>query len=115
MIGLSALAKDAMLDVFAGKLFALALYSGDDEIVDAMYSRREVLFTAPLGDGDTRYVENQDIIRFEGFNSRHLIDHWAVLDLGGELVARYRVTEPIEVSPAMDCKFRAGELRIGLP
>lgn len=41
MNGLSVLAKDAMLDIFAGKLFLLALYSGDDEIVDALYQRRE--------------------------------------------------------------------------
>lgn len=115
MIGLSVDTKDAMLDVFAGKVFTLALFSGEDEIVDSVYQRREVQFSPPIGDGDVRYVQNVAIVRFEGFNARHTVDHWGILDVGGDLLARYRVTEPIEVGPAMDCKFRPGELRIGLP
>lgn len=116
MIGLSTDAKDEMLlSVFAGKLFSVALYSGDEEVVDSLYNRREVQFTPPLGAGDVRYVENANMIRFEGFNDRHLIDHWAIFDTSGVLRARYRVTEPVEVSSVMDCKFRPGELRIGLP
>ena len=115
MIGLSIDAKDEMLALFAGKAFTLALFSGDEEIADAMYSRREVHFSPPVGDGDVRYVQNLDIVRFEGFNSPHMVDGWAILDLNGELKARYRVTDPIEVSSTMDCKFRSGELRIGLP
>ncbi len=114
MIGLSADAKDAMLALFAGKVFQLALYSGDEEVADALYQRREVQFSPPVGEG-VRYVQNTDIIRFEGFNNRHLVDHWAVLDSVGEVLAKYRVQEPVEVSSAMDCKFRPGELRIGLP
>lgn len=115
MIGLSTDAKDAMLAIFAGKVFTLALFSGDDEIADAMYSRREVQFSPPVGDGDVRYVQNMEIVRFEGFNARHMVDHWGIVDFNGDMKARYRVTEPIEVSPSMDCKFRPGELRIGLP
>lgn len=115
MNGLSIDAKDEMLAIFAAKVFWLALYSGDDEIADALYSRREVQFSPPVGEGDVRYVQNTDIVRFEGFNNRHVVDHWAVLDLNGEVKAQYRLTEPIEVSSAMDCKFRPGELRIGLP
>ena len=114
MIGLSIEAKDDMLSVFAGKLFALALFSGDEEINDALYNRQEVMFTSPVGEG-VRYVQNTEMIRFEGFNGRHLVDHWAVIDLGGVLRARYRITDPLEVSSVMDCKFRPGELRIGLP
>jgi hypothetical protein len=114
MIGLSSTAKDSMLGLFAGKTCTLALYAGDDEIVDALYSRQDVRFSPPLG-GDVRYVENVDMIRFEGFNSRHLVDHWAVHELNGPMLARYRVQEPVEVSSTMDCKFRPGELRIGLP
>jgi len=115
MIGLSTDAKDEMLlSVFAGKLFSVALYSGEDEIVDALYNRREVQFSPPIGEGEVRYVQNTDMIRFEGFNNRHLVDHWAIVGPEGVL-ARYRVTEPIEVSSSMDCKFRPGELRIGLP
>lgn len=114
MIGLSIDAKDEMLAIFAGKMFTLALYAGDDEIADAMYSRREVQFSPPVGDS-TRYVENTEIVRFEGFNGRHLVDHWGVVDMNGDVLARYKVTEPIEVSSVMDCKFRPGELRIGLP
>ncbi len=115
MIGLSIDAKDEMLSIFAGKQFQIALYSGDDEIVDAMYSRREVLFSPPVGEGETRYVQNVEIVRFEGFNNRHLVDHWVIVGNDGLPKARYRVSEPIEVSPSMDCKFRPGELRIGLP
>lgn len=115
MIGLTIEAKDEMLALFAGKVFTVALYAGDDEVADALYSRREVQFSPPVGDGDVRYVQNMEIVRFEGFNNRHLVDHWAIVDLNGDLKARYRVTEPIEVSSSMDCKFRPGELRIGLP
>lgn len=115
MIGLSIEAKDEMLSVFAGKLFTVALYSGDDEINDALYNRQEVAFSGPIGEGQTRYVVNTEMIRFEGFNGRHLVDHWGVIDLGGELRARYQITDPLEVSSVMDCKFRPGELRIGLP
>jgi len=114
MIGLSQEAKDEMLSVFAGKLFTLALYSGDTEVNDALYSRQEVLFSPPMGDS-VRYVENVDAIRFEGFNGKHLVDHWAVIDAMGMEKARYRISEPLEVSNVMDCKFRPGELRIGLP
>ena len=115
MIGLSIDAKDEMLSIFAGKVFSLALFEGEEEIADAMYSRREVQFSPPVGDGPVRFVQNQDMIRFEGFNGRHLVDHWGIVDFNGEVLARYRVTEPIEVSSTMDCKFRPGELRIGLP
>lgn len=115
MIGLSVDAKDEMLAVFAGKVFTLALFSGDEEIIDSLYQRREVQFSPPVGDGDVRYVQNVGMVRFEGFNSRHQVDHWGVLDIAGDVRARYRVTEPIEVGPVMDCKFRPGELRIGLP
>lgn len=115
MIGLSIAAKDEMLAMFAGKVFEVALYSGDDEIADAIYQRQDVLFSAPLGEAGVRYVENVDYVRFEGFNFSHVVDHWAISD-GFGVRARYRITgEPIEVSPAMDCKFRPGELRIGLP
>ena len=114
MIGLTNTAKDAMLSLFAGKVFSLALFSGDEEIADAIYSRREVQFGSPVGE-DVRYVENLDKVLFEGFNGTHLVDHWAVVDLNGTLLARYRLVEPLEVSSQMDCKFRPGELRIGLP
>lgn len=115
MIGLSIEAKDEMLSVFAGKLFTVALYSGDDEITDALYNRREVQFSGPIGDGEVRFVQNVDKVLFEGFNGRHLVDHWGVIDLSGTPLARYRITDPLEVSSVMDCKFRPGELRIGLP
>lgn len=121
MIGLSTDAKDKMLAIFAGNVFTLALFSGDDEIADALYSRREVQFTSAIGEGSTRYVQNTDIIRFEGFNNRHTVDHWGIVDLNGDLLARYPITRtpdsagPLEVGPTMDCKFRPGELRIGLP
>jgi len=114
MIGLTIEAKDDMLAIFAGKVFTLALYEGDAEVADAIYSRREVQFGSPVGD-QVRYVENLDKVLFEGFNSRHMVDHWAVVDLNGTLLARYKLTDPIEVSSQMDCKFRPGELRIGLP
>lgn len=114
MIGLSVEAKDDMLAIFAGKAFQLALYAGDDEVADALYNRREVQFSPPVGEG-VRYVHNTNVVRFEGFNGRHLVDHWAIIGMDGTPLARYRVTEPIEVSPQMDCKFRPGELRIGLP
>lgn len=115
MIGLSIDAKDSMLGLFAGKVYQLALFAGDDEISDSLYNRREVHFSQPVGEGDVRYVQNVEMVRFEGFNNRHLVDHWGIIDLDGELKARYRVTEPIEVSSLMDCKFRPGDLRIGLP
>lgn len=116
MIGLSVEAKDEMLGLFAGKAFTLALYAGDDEIVDSLYNRREVQFSPAVGQGETRYVQNTDTVRFEGFNDRHIIDHWGIIDHSGDVKARYRVTgEPLEVGPVMDCKFRPGELRIGLP
>lgn len=114
MIGLSIEAKDDMLALFAGKAFQLALYSGDEEVADALYTRREVQFSMPVGDA-VRYVQNTDVVRFEGFNNRHVVDHWAIIGMDGTPLARYRVTEPIEVSASMDCKFRPGELRIGLP
>lgn len=115
MIGLAITAKDQMLNFFGGKVFSIALFSGDEEIADAMYSRREVQFSPPVGEGEVRFVQNQDICRFEGFNGRHLIDHWGAVDENGVLQCRYRVIEPMEVSSTMDCKFRPGELRIGLP
>lgn len=115
MIGLSTQTKDEMLASFANRMFTLALYQGDSEIVDALYNRRSVQFSEPVGDGEVRFVQNTEIVRFEGFNNRHIIDHWAVIDQAGEVRARYRLTEPVEVSSVMDCKFRPGELRIGLP
>lgn len=114
MIGLTNEAKDDMLAVFAGKVFSLALFEGEDEVADAMYSRREVQFGSPVGE-DVRYVENLDKVLFEGFNNRHLVDHWGIIDPNGSLLARYRLTDAIEVSSTTDCKFRQGELRIGLP
>lgn len=115
MIGLSNSVKDEMLGAFARRMFLLALYSGDNEIVDAMYARRTVEFSGPVGSDTVRYVQNVDTVLFEGFNSPHQVDHWAIIDNDGTVKARYRLTDPLEVSPVMDCKFRAGDLRIGLP
>lgn len=115
MIGLSVETKDEMLQAFSNRTFLVALYEGDSEVVDALYSRAGVQFSGPLGDG-TRYVQNVEIARFEGFNARHVIDHWAVIGQDGMVKAVYRVVgDPVEVGPTMDCKFRPGELRIGLP
>lgn len=115
MIGLSNTAKDVMLGAFADKWFEVALFTGQEEIQDAIYRRQPVLFSFPVEDGSVRYVENVEKVLFEGFNNKHQVDHWGIFDQNGEIYALYRVLEPIEVSPTMDCKFRPGELRIGLP
>lgn len=115
MIGLSNLAKDGMLSIFADKYFELALFTGQEEISDALYRRQNVLFSFPVEDGNVRYVENVEKVLFEGFNNKHTVDHWGIFNQNGEIYALYRVIEPIDVSPTMDCKFRPGELRIGLP
>lgn len=116
MMGLSVETKDDMLlSVFAAKLFSMALYSGEVEVADSLYNRQEIQFSPPIGTGQVRYVENTNMVRFEGFNNTHLVDHWAVFDTSGVLRARYKVNEALEVGPVMDCKFRPGELRIGLP
>lgn len=116
MNGLSTDTKnDMLIATLASRAFMVALYTGDEEIVDALYQRRTAQFSDPTGEGDVRFVQNAEVVRFEGFAGRHTIDHWAIIDVSGQMRARYRLVDAIEVSPVMDCKFRVGELRIGLP
>jgi len=115
MIGISTAVKDEMLQAsFADRVFSVGLFSGDDEIQDRIYQRRDVMFSSPVGEG-TRYVQNNDVILFEGFNNAHNVDGWAVFDATGEVRAKYRLVKPLDVSSDIDAKFRPGELRIGLP
>ncbi len=114
MIGLSVEVKDEMLGSFASRTFALGLFTGEDEVADRIYQRRDVMFSEPIGDG-TRYVQNVEPVLFEGFNATHTVDSWGIFDQTGLLRARYRLVKPLDVSPEVDAKFRVGELRIGLP
>lgn len=126
MSGLTVHGKDEMITpVWAGKSFWLALFTADAddaEVVDSLYSRQEIIFGGVHGEADTRYVLNSDMVRFEGFNNRHLVDHWGAYGMDGKLYCIYPIRDPqtgaattIEVSPSNDCKFRPGELKIGLP
>ena len=95
MIGLSNSVKDEMLGAFASRQFTVALYAGDAELADAISQRREFWCAPPEGAGEVRYVENTETVLFEGFNSRHLIDHWGIVDAKGDVRARYRISDPI--------------------
>lgn len=113
--GISDLDKDlALMAMYGGQTFMLALFHGDDEIEDANYQRMPVTFGTPQGD-DVRYVVSLDEVRFPALADEHEMDHWAIFDAAGNMRARMRLRTP-RVIPANDRTFFDPEtLRIGMP
>lgn len=115
LIGISTLDKDLALNaMYGGRVFALGLFHGDDEIEDVNYERITVMFGDPQGD-DLRFVENCEEARFRALADEHDIDHWAIFDAEGVMRARMRLRQARTI-PANDrATFDPGALRIGLP
>jgi hypothetical protein len=114
VIGLSAQAKDDVLAIFRGPLMC-GLFEGEDEVVDVRYTRLPIEFSPPLEDGDLRYIENVNEVRFNDMGRDHVIDHWGVFDGQGLLRARYRLIREREVPADDNPVFRSGNLKIGIP
>jgi hypothetical protein len=98
MIGLSVDAKDAMLSLFSGKMFEIALFVGEDEVADSLYSRREVQLSMPVVIAcDTSRTRTSCVSRVQQ------PARYRPLGTGGyrrRLVARYRTLDPVTGSPS---------------
>lgn len=115
MIGLSTAVKDAMLGCLTNQPLLVGLFDGETEIDDPRYERLPIEFSEPQDDGDIRFVENVNEVRFDDMGRDHVVDHWGVFSVAGDLLALYRLKKARELPAEDNAVYKPGSLSIGMP
>ena len=114
MIGYSNAAKDATLELLAGMIDTVGIFTDEDELDDPGYERQPVEFGPPQGEGGMRVIENVSEPVFSIGRDRSL-DQWGGFDANGVLLVMVRLAEPRDFVRGDRAFFPPGNLSIGMP
>lgn len=115
MIGLSTPVKDAMLGCLTNQPLLVGLFNGETEIDDPNYERLPIEFGVPQDDGDIRFIENVNEVRFADMGRDYEVDHWGVFNEDGERLGLWRLTKARDLPAEDEAVYKPGSLSIGMP